>query len=333
MQKSNRKKLGFGVGVALLATAIAGCGNNAAPANQTATTTSKPKVVGIVDLVQSDPLNVEVIKGATAAAKAHGWTVKVFNANGSADAANSQMRTYTSQKVDAILDLAFPVSSIGAGLAAAKAAHIPVGGWGSGLAPGIVMTTVDDVGKPSAEALLQAMGGKSGKGNVLGLFFNGGQVCRERQAVFDQVMATAPGIKVQRQQLSIPGDLTQGRNYTTAWLAQHPQGSGNLGVWGCWDDPMYGAVSAIKQAGRTDVKTYSINGSPPALQDVVNGSLTNEVWENGYKEGQVVFNTTLDAINAGSTWTPKAIDVPGVVLAAGDMKSFLASHPTALKGS
>lgn len=338
MQKRTWKKFGYGAGIVLLSIAIAGCGSAIAPANQSKasnaqpnnTQASKPKVVGIVDIVESDPLNVKLINGVTAAAKAKGWTVKVFDANGSADAANSAMRNYVNQKVGAIVDLAFPVSSIGAGLNAAYDAHIPVGGWGSGLGPGIVVTTKDDLGQPSAEALLQAMGGTSGKGSVLGLYYNGGAICRERQAVVDKVLATAPGVKFQKQQLQIPGDLTQGTNYTTAWLAGHPNGSGNLAVWGCWDDPMYGAVSAVKQAGRTDVKTFSLNGAPPALQDVADGSITNESWEDGYKEGQVIFNTILESINAGSSWKPKTVTVPGVILTSANIKSFLAAHPDAL---
>src|SRR5574338_1586455 len=104
------------VGTAVLAASLGGT----ASADEAATVTaSKTKTVGIVDLVQSDPLNVEVIRGVTAAAKAKGWKVKVFDANGNADAANAAFKRYASQKVDMILDLAFPVTSVRAGLTAA----------------------------------------------------------------------------------------------------------------------------------------------------------------------------------------------------------------------
>ncbi|HEX7082876.1 MAG TPA: sugar ABC transporter substrate-binding protein [Gaiellaceae bacterium] len=281
------------------------------------------KTVGIVDLVQSDPLNVEVIRGVTDAAKAKGWKVLVFDANGNADAANAAFKRYASQKVDMILDLAFPVTSVRAGLQAARAAKIPVGGWGSGLAPGILMTTIDAVGQPSANAVLKAMGGKAGKGSVLALFYTGGQVCRERQAIFVKTMKKAPGVKVQIQNLTLPGEQQEGTNYTSAWLAQHPRGSGNLAVWGCWDSPMYGAVAALRQQSRSDVKSFSINGSPQAIQLVKSGSLTNEVWENGYKEGQVVFNTTLAGIKAGKSWKPKVVAVPGIVVTKSNVDAFL----------
>jgi ribose transport system substrate-binding protein len=300
-------------------------GGTAAADHSASTVAGATKTVGIVDLVQSDPLNVEVINGVKAAAKAKGWKVVVFDANGNADAANAAFKRYASQKVNMLLDLAFPVTSVRAGLAAARAAHIPVGGWGSGLAPGILMTTVDDVGQPSANAVLQAMGGKAGKGSVLALFFTGGQVCRERQAVFVKTLKQAPGVKVQIQNLTLPGEQPEGTNYTNAWLAQHPRGSGNLAVWGCWDSPMYGAVAALRQQGRTDVKSFSINGSPQAIQLVKSGALTNEVWENGYKEGQVVFNTTLAGIAAGKSWKPKVIAVPGIVVTKDNVDEFIAA--------
>lgn len=320
-----------------MAVALAACGSSSSSSTEqepsgSSTGESSPasssggsKTVGVVDLVQSDPLNQEVIKGVEAAAKEKGWSVKVFDANGNADAANGAFKTYANEKVGMILDLAFPVSSVGAGLNAARAAKIPVGGWGSGLAPDILMTTVDDVGQPSANAVLEAMGGTSGKGSVLALFYTGGQVCRERQAVFTKTMKTAPGVKVEVQDLSLPGETTEGQQYTTAWLAQHPQGSENLAVWGCWDAPMYGAIAALRQQSRSDVKSFSINGSPQAIQAVKEGTLTNEVWENGYQEGQEVFSVTLEGIEAGSSWKPKIVEVPGIVVTKSNVEEFLAA--------
>jgi ribose transport system substrate-binding protein len=314
-----------GMACTVVLVAIAALLAGTARAGHASSQSASGKTVGIVDLVQSDPLNVEVIKGVTAAAKANGWKVLVFDANGNADAANAAFKRYASQKVDMILDLAFPVTSVRAGLQAARAANIPVGGWGSGLAPGILMTTVDDVGQPSANAVLQAMGGKSGSGSVLALFFTGGQVCRERQAVFVKTLKQAPGVKVQIQNLTLPGEQQEGTNYTNAWLAQHPRGGGNLAVWGCWDSPMYGAVASLRQQGRSDVRSFSINGSPQAIQLVKSGALANEVWENGYKEGQVVFNTTLAGIKAGTSWKPKSLAVPGVIVTKANVDGFLAA--------
>ena len=47
------------------------------------------KTLGIVALIANDALNVAVIAGATDAAKAAGWDVKVIDTQASADQANA----------------------------------------------------------------------------------------------------------------------------------------------------------------------------------------------------------------------------------------------------
>ncbi|TIV44696.1 MAG: sugar ABC transporter substrate-binding protein, partial [Mesorhizobium sp.] len=94
------------------------------------------KTLGIVALLANDALNIAVIGGATDAAKAAGWDVKVTDTQASADQANAAMNSFAAQHVDAIFVLAFASSSIGSGLAAARDAHIPVGTWGGEIVPG-----------------------------------------------------------------------------------------------------------------------------------------------------------------------------------------------------
>ncbi len=80
------------------------------------------KTLGIVALLANDALNIDVIAGATDAAKAAGWNVKVIDTQASADKANAAMNTFAVEHVDAIFVLAFASSSIGSGLEAARQA-------------------------------------------------------------------------------------------------------------------------------------------------------------------------------------------------------------------
>jgi len=292
-------------------------------------TGSASKVLGIVTISATDSNNAKVIKGAKATAEAQGWTVNVVDAQGNADQANSAIRTFATQKVGMIFDLVFPVTSLGAGLAAARAANIPVATWGGGLADGVVMTTGDGApfAEPSVKALLSDIGSQ---GSVLALTYRTGQVCRDREGIFDKAALAVPGVKVTKNEVNIPGFLQDGAKYANAWLAEHPQGSGNLAIWGCWEDPTLGAISALKQQGRTDVKTYGINGSAQALKSVRDGSLTSTVWEDGAKEGATMFSTTLEAINAGAGWKQKTVSVPGVVVDSTSINTFLSQHPDAI---
>ena len=313
----------------VLTVALAGCStpaDNAAPAASRATTN---KLLGIVTISATDANNARVIAGAKAAAEAAGWKVEVVDAAGNADTANSAITNFVSKDAGMIFDLVFPVTSLGAGLNGARSAGIPVASWGGGLTDGVVMTTGN--GAPFADPATQEMLSKLGKGgDVLALTYRTGEVCRAREGVFDKLVGTVPAVKVQKEEVTIPGFLQDGAKYATAWLASHPAGAGKLAIWGCWEDPTLGAISALKQAQRTDVLTYGINGSSTAIKAVQDGSLTATVYEDGTTEGKTMFTTVLEAVTAGSSWKQKTIDVPGILVTADTVAAFIAKHPEAL---
>jgi ribose transport system substrate-binding protein len=66
--------------------------------------------------------------------------------------------------------------------------------------------------------------------------------------------------------VTVPGQVQNGNAIAQPWLTAHPSGGKKpLAIWACWDEPMQGAVAALRQAGRDDVTTVAINGSPQAL--------------------------------------------------------------------
>jgi len=325
----HRRILGISALAAAIISVATACSGPASGAGQS-TPTATNKVVGIVTISATDANNARVIAAVKSDAESKGWKVNVVDAQGSADQANAAMTSFVSQKVGMILDLVFPTSSLGTGLAAARGAGIPVGTWGGGLGTGVVATTGDGApfATPSTEALVQDIGET---GSVLALTYNTGQVCRDRTAIFDSIIAKHPGIKVTKNEVNIPGQLQDGAKYASAWLAAHPEGSGKLAIWGCWEDPTLGAISALKQNGRTDVLTYGINGSSTAIKSVQAGDLTNDVYEDAGAEGKALFETVLEAIESGSSWKAKTVDVPGIVVTKDNIDSFLKEHPDALK--
>lgn len=284
------------------------------------------KTLGIVALLANDALNIAVINGATEEAKAAGWDVKVIDTQASADKANAAMSSFAAQGVDAMFVLAFASSSIGSGLAAANDAHIPVATWGGEIVPGIVVTTSGlQVGEDSVKFLVDKVGDKA---NVLALTFHPGKLCIDRGVAFDNGIKGKDGIKVDYSEVVVPGQVQFGNATASAWLTAHPGGDGvALAIWSCWDEPMTGAVAAIRQAGRTDVSTISINGSPQALELVKNGDMTATVWQPAREEGKQVFQAILDSIAAGASWTPKVITIPGVVVTKDNVDQFMAAHP------
>lgn len=288
-------------------------------------THEKSFLVGVVSISTTDYGNHETIQGIKAAAAKRGWSVDVIDANGSADTANSAIENLVSRHAGAIIDLVFPTTSLTAGLNAAKAAHIPVGTWGGGLGPGVVVT--DGSGgafaTPVVKYMVKQMGGK---GAILALTYHVGLVCRNREQVFDSVLKQYPGIKVTKNEIQIPGYQTQAPQVATGWLASHPKGSQKLAIWGCWEDPAIAALSALRQQGRTDVLSFGENGGPTAMSDILHGTLTATEWENQYLEGQTLVEQIDASIKAGASWKPKQIEVPGLLVHKGNIHAFLKAH-------
>jgi ribose transport system substrate-binding protein len=287
---------------------------------------AEAKTLGIVALLANDALNIAVIAGATEAATAAGWDVKVIDTQASADQANAAMNTFVVQKVDAIFVLAFASSSIGSGLAAANAAGIPVATWGGEIVPGIVVTTSGlTVGEDSVNFLLSKIGDT---GEILAMTFHPGKLCIDRGVAFDQGVAGKSGLNITYSEVKVPGQVQHGNAMAQSWLTANPAGGAKpLAIWSCWDEPMQGAVAALRQAGRTDVVTVSINGSPQGVQLVKDGDMTATVFQPAFEEGKAVFQAILDAQAAGSAWTPKTIEIPGIVVTKDNVDKFLADHP------
>ena len=287
-------------------------------------------LVGIVSISATEANNARYIEGAQAAAKEIGWQVSVVDAAGNADQANSAIQNFAQRGATAIVDMVFPYTSIGAGLAAAKAAKIPVVTWGGGLGGSVAATNGSGgpMTVPVDDLMIKNM---DGKGALLELTYHTGEVCRNREIELDNALKAYPAIKVTKNEVRIPGYFEDGAQYATAWLASHPAGKENLAIWGCWDDPAIGAIGALRSQGRTDVKVYGVNGNAQALEDIKKGFMTATAWQDSFTEGANMIKLLPEIVKAGPNWTPKAFEVPAVLVTSANVDKFLADHPTALK--
>lgn len=287
------------------------------------------KLLGIVSISATEANNARYIKGAEAAAKQDGWTVSVVDAAGSADQANAAIQNLANRGAGAIVDMVFPWSSIGAGLAAAKGAHVPVVTWGGGLGSSVAATNGSGapVAQPVIEKMMQDMGGK---GALLALTYRTGEVCRKREVLLDSFLAKAPGIQVTKNEVRIPGYFEDGAQYANAWLASHPPGDGKLAIWGCWDDPAIGAIGSLRAQGRDDVLVYGVNGNAQAIENILHHHMTATAWEDSYTEGFQMVKLLNKIIAAGASWKPEAVEVPAVLITQQNVAAFIKQHPDAV---
>jgi ribose transport system substrate-binding protein len=286
-------------------------------------------LLGVVSISANEANNARYIAGATAAANEDGWTVSVIDAAGSADQANAAIQNFAQRGAGAIIDMVFPYSSIGAGLAAAKNANIPVVTWGGGLGGAVAAT--NGSGAPVAQPVLEKMvADLGGKGDLLVLAYRTGEVCRNREVLLDQIVAKSPEIKVTKNEVRIPGYFEDGAQYANAWLASHPAGAGNLAIWGCWDDPAIGAIGSLRQQGRDDVKVYGVNGNAQAIENIKNGHMTATSWQDSYTEGYQMVKMLKEIKSAGAGWTPKAAEVGASLITQANVAQFIKDHPDAV---
>ena len=256
--------------------------------------------------------------------------MSVIDASGNADQANAAIQNFAQRGATAIVDMVFPYSSIGAGLAAAKSANIPVVTWGGGL--GSTVAATNGSGGPMVvpvdDLMIKTM---DGKGAVLELTYHTGEVCRNREVELDKALASHPDIKFVKNEVRIPGYFEDGAQYANAWLASHPAGKDNLAIWGCWDDPAIGAIGSLRSQGRTDVKVYGVNGNAQALENIQKGFMTATAFQDSYTEGYNMIKLLPEIVKAGANWQPKAIEVPAILVTKENIEKFLADHPSAVK--
>ena len=286
--------------------------------------------IAVVSISAADSNNVRYIKGLEDGSEQYGYEVSVLDADGSTDKANSAFANFVSRGADVIVDMVFPATSIATGLKSAEDAGIPVVTWGGGMADGVWYT--NGSGGPTATDVIKKMiEDMDGEGELLALTYHEGQVARDREAILDELLADYPDIEVTKNEVNIPGTLQNAMEYANAWLASRPADGTNYAVWGSWDDPALGAISTLKQMGRTDVKVYGQNGNADALQAILDGTMTATSWQSGYDEGIAAMEAIHEILEKGEEFEKTEEVVPVVVVTADNIEKFIEEHPETME--
>ena len=324
----NVRRLGAAVVIIASLMSAAACGNSSnSKTAGTGAGTAKDKAynIGLVEFASSDETSTLAVNAYVAYAKKQGWTVTTVDPQGSLDKAINAMQTFVQKKVDLLIATVFPSENLTAGIVAAKAAGIPVMSFSGGIVDGVVVDV--DSGAPTATDINKLLvDDMQGKGDLLVLGYKRGLPCLGREQDLDKQLE-GTSIKVSREEVPIPGQVEGSTTFTQAWLAKHPKGSGNLAVWGCFDDPALGAVAALRQAGRTDVKVYGINGTPAAIQAVKSGDMRATSWLDVAAAATMLAEKTPEFIKAGAGAKAQLLPLPAVVVSTDTVADFLEEHP------
>jgi ribose transport system substrate-binding protein len=316
----------------------AGCGSDSNDAGDSATAAGNPGSansgkkydVGIVAFAAADQTSSQAIAGYKAEASRLGYKVTVVDPQGSVDKAVGAMQDLVQKRVDLMMVTVFPSTSLTAGLRAAKAAGIPVVSLSGGIADGVQVNYDSGVqaGKKLADQMVQETGGK---GDLLALGYRSGLPCIGREKSLDAAIGST-SINKTRNEVPIPGQVEASTQFTQAFLAKHKSAGDGLAVWGCFDDPSLGAIAAIKQGDRKDVKVYGINGQPAALKAIQDKAMNATVWLDVTGAGTEIAKNTGKYVEAGVDAKPFDTPVPDELVTQENVDQFLADHPDALKG-
>ena len=281
-------------------------------------------MLGLVQFSGDDVYSNSAINGAAAYAESQGWETQIVDAKGSVDGANAAMVNLVTKGADALFTTVFPNAALGEGIAAAQDAGIPIANWGGGLGDGVPIAADTALGDAIATKVVDDM---AGAGELLVLGYNPGLPCQLREASLDKALEGTT-INPTRQQITIPGQVQSVYDATTAWAAAHPEGSASsLAVWSCFDDPATGAAAAVADLGRTDIKTYGLNGTAEAIKLVKEGTLTATLWINGAAQGEELAKMIIQYLDDPAAFEPTEIGGENIVVDSSNVDSFIADHP------
>ena len=180
----------------------------------------------------------------------------------------SQLQTLIAQKPDAIVQILGTLSVIDPWLKKARDAGIPVLTVDVGSTHSINNTTSDNwgIGKDLALQLVSDIGGE---GNIV-VFngFYGVTPCAIRYDQLVNVVKYFPKVKILEPELRdvIPNTVQDAFTQITALLNKYPEKGSIKAIWSAWDIPQLGATQAVAAAGRNEIRTYGVDGSPEVLQ-------------------------------------------------------------------
>ncbi|WP_349434784.1 sugar ABC transporter substrate-binding protein [Pararhizobium sp. A13] len=186
----------------------------------------------------------------------------------------AQLQTLIAQKPDAIVQLLGTLTVIDPWLKKARDAGIPVLTIDVGSNNSLNNSTSDNwgIGKDLALQLVSDIGGE---GNIV-VFngFYGVTPCAIRYDQLVNVVKYFPKVKILEPELRdvIPNTVQDAFAQITAILNKYPEKGSIKAIWSAWDIPQLGATQALVAAGRTEIKTYGVDGSPEVLQLVADPS-------------------------------------------------------------
>ncbi|MGB6408649.1 MAG: sugar ABC transporter substrate-binding protein [Planococcus donghaensis] len=225
------------------------------------------KEIALIMQINLGTFSAQYIAGVEEQIENFGGKVTVFTSEGDLAKMASNLDAAINQGVDGILIDHGTKEALNQGVEKALEKGISVVAFDAGIdMDGVVSLEQGDqqMAQMTLEKLAQD---NEGKANIVKIWTAGFAPMERRQIAYEKFLADNPNI----QEVTAFGSATSNTALDTqsqmeAILKQYPNEGEITAVWASWDEFAKGAVRAIEQAGRTDIKVYGIDMSDEDLQ-------------------------------------------------------------------
>ncbi|WP_122467840.1 sugar ABC transporter substrate-binding protein [Pseudomonas viridiflava] len=306
---------------ALALTLIAACMGMSAQADDSDVPSLAGKRIAISMTGTSHYFDIKAFQAQVDEVKRLGGTPITLDAGRNDKNLVNQLQTVITQKPDAVIQTLGTLSVIDPWLKRISKAGIPLFTIDAPSQYSLNNTTSDNVatGKALAGELVKDAGGK---GNIL-VFngFYGVPVCAIRYDQLKLALKDHPELKIIEPELRdvIPNTVQDAYSQVSALLNKYPKGSVSA-IWSAWDIPQLGASKALIDAGRTEIKTYGVDGTPEVLELL--GRSDSPIGAVVAQQPVLIAKTAVQNVArylAGQRDLPRETQVPTLLTTAGNL--------------
>lgn len=261
--------------ILLMGTVLTGCqpkgtSKEASKPAETKTKTDSPlanKKIALIMQINLGTFSAQYIAGVKEQVEKFGGQVTVFTSDGDLAKMASNLDAAINQKFTGILIDHGTKEALSQGVKKALEAGIPVVAFDADLAvKGVPVLQQGD--EKMAELTLNKLAEDSGgKANIVKIWVAGFAPMERRQVAYASFLKNHSDIKeVAAFGAATANTALDTQSQMEAILKQYPNKGEITAVWAAWDEFAKGAVRALEQAGRTDIKVYGIDMSDEDLQ-------------------------------------------------------------------
>jgi len=227
----------------------------------------KPIKIAAIMQMSIGTFSSQYISGLQEQVEKFGGGIQVYNADNDLSKMASYVETAITQNVDAILLDHGRADALQAPVEKAVAKGIPVVAFDSDLnIPGVTVIDQDDysLAWKTLKTLAEDI---NGEGEIVTIWVGGFTPMERRHVIYEAFKKRYPNIKeVAKFGTASTNTALDTQAQMEAILKKYPNKGDIDAVFATWDEFAKGATRAIQQAGRSEIKVYSIDLSDEDLQ-------------------------------------------------------------------